>query len=280
MFHMEAFSSSLSSGVTDVFQQVTYITAGAILAPSGSGLQVSAELPYLKFIFGVGVTLEQIQPQYASQQPLPYLTFAPNNKGTAVESPARFWDFSKTPKALRPTEFFNIFASQTSGGAETEKVFVAFSDNMTIPPPSLAMGPSVNGNGQLTVAHATATTTLTANAWSQVTPVFDTPLPAGLYSLVGCRVQSATCLAFRLLPVNQPLWRPGGVGCQSADQLEAPGQRYVNPLNGLPGGWGEWLRFYQNVPPYVQFWATSADTKEDMWFDLIKISDATTSGAL
>lgn len=280
MFHMEAFRSSLASGVTDVFQQVTYISAGAILAPSGSGLQVSAELPFLKAIFGVGANLEQIQPQYASQQPLPYLTFAPNNKGTAIESPPRHWDFTKAPKALRPTEFFNVCASQTSGGAENEAVFVQFWDAIINPPPPLALGPSVNGNGQLTVAHATATTTLTANAWSQVTPVFDTPLPAGLYSLVGCRAQSATCLAFRLAPVNQPLWRPGGVGTQSADQLDGPNQRYINPVTGAVSVWGEWLRFYQNVSPYVQFWATSADTKEDMWFDLIKISDATTSGAL
>jgi len=280
MFHMEAFRSSLSSGTTDVFQQVTYITAQAVLAPSGSGLQVSAQLPFLFSIFGVGVTLEQIQPQFASEQPLPYLTFAPNNKGTAIESPPRFWDFSKTPKALRPTEFFNIYASQSSGGAENEAVFVQFTDNVPVAPPPLATGPSVNGNGQLTIAHATATTTLTANAWTQVTPIFDTPLPAGLYSLVGARATSAGCLAFRMAPIMEPLWRPGGVGTQAADQLDAPNQRYINPVTGRRSEWGEWLRFYQNVTPYVQFWSTSADTKEDMWFDLIKISDATTSGAL
>src|SRR5882672_3401943 len=135
---LEAFSSSLASGVTDVLQQVTFISAGAILAPSASGVQVSAALSKLHSLFGVGVTLENISPQAASMLPLPYPNLAPNNKGTAIESPARFWDFSRNPKPLRPTETFNIFASQTSGGAENEAVFVQFTDGLITQAPALA----------------------------------------------------------------------------------------------------------------------------------------------
>jgi len=80
---LEAFSSSLASGVTDVLQQVTYISAGAILAPSASGVQVSAALSKVHSAFGVGVTLENISLQAASMLPLPYPNLAPNNKGTA-----------------------------------------------------------------------------------------------------------------------------------------------------------------------------------------------------
>jgi len=280
MWHMEAFRSSLASGATDVFQQVTAITAGAVLAPSGSGFQVSAQLPFLHSLFGVGAHLENIQPQFASQQPLPYLTFAANNKGTAAESPPRFWDLSKNPKALRPTEFFNIFASQTSGGAENEAVFVQWSDNVYTPAPALAAGPSINGNGQFTIAHGTGTTTLTANAWTQVTITLDTPLPAGFYALVGCRAMSAGALAFRIRPIVEPLWRPGGVAVQAAGQLDAPNQRYYNPSTGRVSKWGVWVTFFQNTFPYVEFWSTSADTSEDVFFDLIKISDVVTAGAL
>jgi hypothetical protein len=279
-FHMEVFRSSLASGATDVFQQVTYVTAGAVLAPLSNGLQVSAMLPKLHSFFGVGAHLENIRPQAASMQPLPYPVFAPNNIGTAIESPARFWDFTRGPKALRPTEEFDIYASQTSGGAETESVFVNFTDGVFEAPPAIASQSTLNGNGQFVIVHATAATTLTANAWTQVTPVLDSNLPAGLYALVGARVYTAHALAFRIKPLVEPLWRPGGVAVQTADQLDPPGQRFFNPVTGKMSHWGVWVKFFQNTVPYVEIWASAADTAEDMFFDLIKISDVVTAGSL
>ena len=278
-FHMEYFRSSLASGVTDVLQQVNFVNSG-ILAPSSNGVQVSAMLSKLHSLFGVGAHLENISPQAASMLPLPYPNLASNNVGTAINTPAAVWDFCEAPKPLRPTETFNIYASQISAGAETETVFVQFTDGIITPAPPLATAPALNGNGMFTVAHATATTTLTANAFTQVTPVLDLPLPAGLYALVGARVMSAGALAFRMAPINEPLWRPGGTAVQAATDLDYPNQRYVNNLTGKISKWGQWFTFYQNTVPNVQIFSTSADTKEDMWFDLIKISDATTSGAL
>jgi hypothetical protein len=278
-FHMEYFRSSLASGATDVLQQVTFVSSG-VLAPSGNGVQVSASLSKLHSLFGFGTTLENISPQAASMLPLPYPNLASNNVGAGVNTPAAVWDFSRNPKPLRPTEQFNIFASQTSGGAETETVFVQFTDGVVTPAPTLATSPALNGNGMLTTAHATATATLTANAFTQVTPILDLPLPAGYYALVGMRVMSAHAVAFRAAPINEPLWRPGGSAVQAATDLDYPGQRYINNLTGAISHWGVWLTFFQNTVPNVQIFSTAADTKEDMWFDIIKISDITTSGAL
>lgn len=278
-FHMEYFRSSLASGATDVLQQVTFVSSG-VLAPSGNGVQVSAALSKLHSLFGFGANMENISPQAASMLPLPYPNLASNNVGTAMNSPAAVWDFSRSPKPLRPTEQFNIFASQISGGAETETVFVQFTDGIVTPAPALATAPALNGNGMLTTVHATATTTLTANAFTQVTPILDLPLPAGFYALVGARVMSAKAIAFRLAPINEPLWRPGGTAVQAATDLDYPGQRFINNLTGTMSHWGVWLTFFQNTVPNVQIFSTAADTKEDMWFDLIKISDITTSGAL
>ena len=280
MIHMEAFRSSLASGVTDVFQQLTYFATGAVLAPLNNGMQVSYQLPKLHSLFGLGAHLENIRPQANSWLPTPFPDLAPNNIGTAVESPSRFWDFSRNPKPMRPTEEFDIFASQTSGGAETETVFVNFTDGTVIPHPPLAGAPTVNGVGQLTTLHGTATTTLTANAWSAVTPVINQSFPAGYYALVGVRVMSATARAFRVKPINEPLWRPGGVAVQTADQLDPPGQRFINPLTGMISHWGTWLTFFQNTVPNVDIFATSADTVEDVFYDVIKIGDAVTAGAL
>jgi len=279
---LEAFRSSLSSGVTDVLQQVTFIQANAYLAPSGTAaLQVSAELPKLAMLWGVGAHLENIQPQASSFQPMPYPNFAPNNIGTALENPPKVWDFTRAPKVLRPTEAFSIYASQTSGGAENQAIFTMFTDGNIIAAPPVSQIPTQTGVGMFTIQHATAATTLTANAWTQVTPIMDSPgIPAGLYALVGMRAQSAGCLAFRVRPISGSGFRPGGTGTQTANQLEAPGQRFINALTGQQSPWGVWMNFYQNTPPFIEFWSTSADTKQDMWFDLIKISDATTSGAL
>lgn len=280
MRHVEVFSSSLASGVTDVLQQLSYVFANAKLGKSANGLQVSAMLSKLGAFWGVGANLENISPQAASMLPLPYPNFAPNNIGTAIESPAKYWDFMRNPKPLRPTETFDIFASQTSGGAEVETVFTEFTDGIITAAPPLSQGPSVNGNGMFTSVHATANTTLTAAAWSQVTPALDLPLPAGTYALVGARVMSATALGFRMKPINDVSWYPGGVAVQAPDQFEAPGQRFINPLTGAISHWGIWFTFFQNTVPNVDIWATAGDTKQDLWFDLIKLSDVVTANAL
>lgn len=279
-FHMEYFRSSLSSGVTNVLQQVSFVNTG-VLAPSGTaGMQVSAKLPMLHSFFGVGAHLERIQLQAASFLPLPYPDFDGNNVGTLVNSPVTFWDFARSPKVMRQTETLNVFASQIAAGAETETVFVQFTDGQITPAPPVSQTPTLTGIGMFTVVHATATTTLAANAFTQVTPVLDLPLPAGQYALVGMRVKTAGCLAFRIAPINDPLWRPGGVGVQTNTALDYPGQRFINPLNGYVSHWGVWLTFFQNTVPNVQIFSTSADTQEDIWFDLIKISDVVTATPL
>ena len=280
--HIEAFRSSLASGVTNVLQQVTYIQAGAYLSPSGTAsMQVSSEVPKLGALWGVGAHLENIQPQAQSFQPQPFPNFAPNNIGTVAENPPKFWDFLRSPKVLRPTETFSIFASQTNGAAENEAIFCMFTDGDFTPARPVSQTPTQTGIGMFTIQHATANTTLTPNAWTQVTPVLDSPgIPAGLYALVGMRVMSAGCLAFRVKPTSGSGLRPGGVGCQTANQLETPGQRYINALTGQISHWGQWLQFWQNTPPFIEFWSTSADTVQNMWFDLIKLNDSVTANAL
>ena len=277
-FHMELFRSSLASGVTNVLQQVNFVFTG-VLAASGNAMQVSNSLTKLHSLAGFGATLENISPQAPSMLPLAYPNLASNNVGSAMNTPMAVWDFSRNPKPLRPTEPFSIFASQTSAGAETETVFVQFTDGLVTPAPALAVGPALNGNGMLTTVHATAATTLTANAFTAVTPTLDSPgLPAGYYALVGARVMSAHAIAFRMAPQNEPLWRPGGWAVQAPTDLDFPGQRYINNLTGAISHWGVWLNFYQNTVPGVLIFSTAADTVENMWFDVIKISDGVTGG--
>ena len=277
--HMEAFRSSIATGA-NTFGQVTYISAGALLAPLVNGVQVSVALSKVHSIFGVGAHLDHIRPQAASFLPLPYPTLGPNNRSAAVESPPRFHDFSVQPIPLRPTEEFDIFATQDSGAGENEAVFVQFTDGNNEQPPSLVNIPGINGNGRYFTAHGTGSTTLTANAWTQCTVSLDQALPAGYYAMIGARAFSAGALAFRIQPQIEPLWRPGGVAVQAYDQMDPPGQRAFPITDRHYGGWGVWVKFFQNVVPYVQMWSTSADTAEEFWFDLVKLSDVVTAGAL
>ena len=271
MFHMELFSSSIASGA-NTFAQVTYVSTDAILPKLNNGVQVSPMLKYLHSVFGVGAHSVHIRAQAPSMLPFPYLVTDPVNRGSAFESPPRGLDLSRAPLPLKPTEEFDIFATQNSGGGETQYVAVQFCDGSTTPlgvpinPPGLTDNSYIPG--RFFTVHATSSTTLSAGAWTQCQLTFDQALPAGNYALLGARVYSATGLFFRMFPAQAPLWRPGGVAVQAYDQMDPYGQRF-NPNYGHAGGsWGVWLTFFQNVPPAVEVFATSADTAEEFWLDL------------
>ena len=232
------------------------------------------------FIAGVGVNLVHVRPQSASMLPFPYPTLDPNNRGGAAESPPRFHDFSQHPWMLRPTDEFDIFATQNAGAAQVQYVLTGFCDMAPQPLPVAPLPPGMasmqNTPGKYTTAHWTAAKTLTAGAWTVVTPIFDQPLPAGYYALVGARCFSATALFFRMLPAMGAIWRPGGIAVQAYDQLDPANQRFIPSWPDQSDGWGVWLYFYQNVPPQIEVLATAADTAEEGWFDLLYISTSTT----
>jgi hypothetical protein len=265
MFHLELFSSSNTSSGANTFVQNNYVTADAILPGLVNGVQVSRDLPYVMAVLPLGAHIVHTRLQAPSFLPFPYINLSPGNRGAAFESPPRIFDFSRAPIKLNPTEELDVYCSQNSGGSETQYVGVLFSDGMITPNPA----------GRYFTVHATATTTLTAGAFTQVSPSFDQALPAGQYALVGARCYSATGKYFRMFPAQAPLWRPGGVCVQAYDSLDPPAQRFATYRPELNLNWGTWLTFYQNVPPQVEFFAASADTAEEMWFDLIQISGAT-----
>ena len=281
MFHAELFSSSIVTGVTTPVQ-VNYVTADAILTPIINGVQVSTALSFLHSVIGIGAHLVAVRAQANSMLPFPYMNLNPNNRGAVAESPPRIADFSAWPVALKPTEELDIFATQNATGAETEYILVQFSDGgpdqlpVAVNPPGMAAAPTTPG--RFFTAHWTASTTLTASAWTKVTPAFDQALYAGSYALVGARTFSATGLFFRMFPSYGSLWRPGGACVQAYDGMDPYNQRYMNAFGASPLGWGVWLNFYQNTPPAVEIFATSADTAEEGWFDLVYLGPTVQQG--
>lgn len=272
MFHLEMFSSSIPTGA-NTFGQLTFVSADAIAPQLNNGMQVLADLPWLMGVGGVSTNLVHIRPQSNSMLPFPYPALSPNNRGSSFESPPRWWDFSRNPIPLRPTEEFDIFATQNAAGAQTPYVACLFSNGVIDPIPVPILPPGIQINpatpGHLFTAHATASATLGAGVWTAVQPTFDQALYAGYYALLGARVYSATGLFFRMYPAMGPKWRPGGVCVNAYDQLDPVGQRLLTYLPSDTMGWGSWLTFYQNVPPKVEVFATAADSAEEFWFDLL-----------
>lgn len=272
MFHMELFTSSIASGA-NAFAQVSYYTTDNILPAQVSGVQVSPDLPFVHSVAHVGAHAVHCRLQANSMLPFPYPTLGPNNRGTAFESPPRFWDFSKFPIPLKATEEFDIFATQNAGAGESQYVAAQFTDakvdKLTTPPNPASLIQNPQQTGRAAPVHWTASATLSAGTWSKVQPSFDQALPAGYYALCGARVFSATGLFFRMFPAMGPKWRPGGVAVQAYDQMDPIGQRLFYEQRISETYWGVWLYFYQNVPPQVEIFATAADTAEEGWFDLV-----------
>jgi hypothetical protein len=280
LFHAELFSSSIAQ---NGYNQVTFFSSDAILQILNNGMQVSANLPYLMAVFGVSAHLESVRMQSPSMLPFPYINISPSNRGTVFESPPRHLDLSHSPLPLKMTEELDCFAYQNGSASESVYVLALFCDG-TAPTPPPAINPATIvgmplSPGRMFTVHGTASTTLTAGAWTQITPTLDQALPAGQYALIGARVYSATALFFRMYPQLAPQWRPGGVAVQAYDQLDPPYQRAMNQWSGKHGlGWGTWLTFYQNTVPKVEIFATAADTAEETWFDLVWLGGTTTQG--
>lgn len=247
MFTSEFYTSSVASGALN---QVTSLYTG-VTTTLNSGFACPV-LNQLGAVYGVALTARRVQIQAPSLRVKPYPDYVPVNVGAGLfESPVRGADIMHHPVPLKYGEEVDMFA--VVGTTHVVYGMVNFCDGPVVTPPL---------NNMFTV-HATAAVTLTAGAFTTVALTLDQALPAGLYSLVGARVYSATAVFFKVIPTGGPVWQPGGIGVQGYDQLTPERQRY--------GGWGEWLRFQQNVLPSISLFATAADTAEEAWLDLVQI---------
>jgi hypothetical protein len=251
MFHLEAYSSSIASGAT--LAQITAVSS-QIYPPSGSGFLVQS-LNKILMAAQQGAHADRAQLQSASLRKQPFIDLVPSNRAAAFASPVRFADFTMSPLQIFSNEELDVFASQNSGGAEIQTIGVWFTDGNN--PPSL-------NKPNLTV-HATASATLSAAAWTAVTFALDTSLDPGTYAIIGARAFSASGLLFRFVPNSgaQNL-RPGMTMVQAYDSLDHSYAR-----NGYLG---TWMTFVTTNVPKVEIFATSADTAEELWLDLIQVS--------
>lgn len=254
MMHLEIYSGSIATGTSPLI--VVPAVATQIYPVQSNGFLIQ-QLNKIIMADQVGTGAVRAQLQSPSLRVQPFIDIVPSNRGTVHESPPRFMDWTSAPLSVRSNEVLNAFATQNSGGAAIAYVGVWFADGPQRATPNLPF---------LTV-HATAAATLTAAAWSAVTPALDVQLDPGTYAIIGMRVFSATALYARLIPNSGgQTFRPGVSCVQAYDGYDNPYFR--------AGSLGQLMTFSTTNIPQVEMFATTADTAEEFWFDLVQLSNS------
>jgi hypothetical protein len=158
---------------------------------------------------------------------------------------------SESPIVLADFEELDAFGANTVAAANVWG-FSILSDG--VPSPI---------KGQFLHVRWTAAATLTANAWTAFNPVFDQALTVGNYAVVGGYAESATALAWRVVPASGNPFRPGSPAGQ--------GFNFWNSTKFRDGRLGQWLVFNSLTPPQIEFFATGADTAEEGILDLLAL---------
>ncbi len=255
MNHLEIYSSSIASGTA--LLQVKAVQSNIYpITNNGFLVQTLNKISSVVVIASGGI---RGQLQSASLRVQPFIDIVPVNRSVGAESPVRFTDFYANPLQVRSNEELDFFAAQNSGGSGTVSSLVFFTDGPVRPASPL---------GAITV-HATASAVVTANAWSSVTFALDTSLDPGTYSVIGMRAYSATGIGARLIPNSgNQTYRPGVPMVNSYDGYDYKYARY--------GMSGQFITFATTALPQVEIFATSADSAEELWLDLVQVSSSVT----
>ncbi len=120
-------------------------------------------------------------------------------------------------------------------------------------------------DGDIRTIRATASTALTAFAWTSVSLTLDTSLEAGVYALVGFVPISANVIAARAR-IRGQIYRPGMPGLAGTEGVAADFEAALfNDLMGYNMG-----SFGSNEFPEFQFFATVADASETLYAYVIR----------
>lgn len=253
MFHLALYSASIANG--SVLLQVAAV-ADPVIAPAGSGFLVNAQCSKLMRVAAFGTNLTRVQLTSASIRDYTPFDVGPVNVGTLIATPANYADFHDAPIPLAVNEELDAFGVQSNAGAQRITVGAWFCD-----------GPTRPVNMRPFSVHWTASTTLTANAWTSFAITFDNGIPSGTFAIVGSRMISAGAAFHRWIPRGGSPLRPGGFAGQAQS---------FNPLDGsrcsdYVENWGEWMRFTNTTPPQCEVFSISADTSEEGYLDLVQV---------
>jgi hypothetical protein len=254
--HLCAFYASVDSATLTA---ITTLVDDVLTRPATDRYQVPADCNAIHWAAALGpyVTRAQIVSPTLEVRRMS-CDIVPIERGASAFTLTgpRIW-VPKAEVTLTPTENFQLFGSEDGSGATAIYGVIALKT-----PGALPAMPA----GEIRVVRATASVTLTANAWTTLTPSFEKDLEPGTYALVGFIPSSAGCIAARAIITGQP-YRPGVPGVSGS----------------IPAGLAHDYKFYDQVmwydmghftnitPPQFQFLSASADTSELIYLYVVKI---------
>lgn len=256
MFHTAAFTESVDQTLDNIAA-----LADTILHTNGDDLFVPDGLGALLAIRAGSATMERARIDTATLRS----KLLPDIQPVGALEP-------ESPRPLGFHEFWNQPMQLGAGSAKGERLKVliendgAGSAEQATAVVWLGSGPITPSPGGWFPIRATGTTTLSANAWSNVAITLSQSLPKGEYELGGFRPESAGCIAARAVPTGgaTPSYRPGVLGVD-ADTDE-------QPVIFRRGGLGVLCRFAYDQPPSFDFLSISADTAQELILDVRKVA--------
>lgn len=204
------------------------------------------------------VLLPDIEPLDVSAEPTfptPWHWFGPHYQGRDLVGAAR------KPLTLKRTEALRAMAAEDAAGAARCNAFYWLGSDLVAPP---EVPENVEGMGEVQWLRATATTTLTAFAWTPCTLTFTQGPQAGYYAALGLLSRSAGALAGRYVTPNLP-YRPGTLACDAVG--DAVDRRF------LDGSLGVLTAFDQDNQVQVEMASVSADTAETFYIPALYLGE-------
>ncbi len=264
-YHTAAYQIS-STG--SAFPTIAPVITDTVMTPTGNGFQ-SFPSPYNAIYaaaaVGPNITRAQITaPSLGVKRFSPEIVPRRVGANFSLTTP-EYW-VPQTPYGLNAGEEVDVNIADNGAVANLKTALIWF---------SAKTGPTKMpaGDGYIRMIRATATKTLTANAWTNTSITPDTSLEAGSYSLVGFLPISANIYAARAVITGQPV-RPAGIGFAGTEAVAADlDSTYV--LIG-PFMFKDLGRFTHTTIPTFDFLSNTADTAETVFLYVIKLGPAPT----
>jgi len=210
------------------------------------------ELNFLLGVYGVGANITAARFVTPSLRVIAEKELAPLDRNAEPLSPPNLIDLAVNPLELVVGEHAETKASNDAAAAVRNTVLALLGD-----------GPVTPVAAKYITVKATAAVTLTAYQWTNGAITLTQTLPKARYQVIGMKALSAGLIAARLVFPGYP-WRPGVIGCDAIGDQDHERFRF-----GRLGVFGE---FDSDAPPTVDFLSVSADTAEEVWLDLVKVT--------
>lgn len=228
------------AGMTDTKYQVT-----------GDDIRVPKDYNKLIAAYVVGATMTRAQLKSPSINKRAPLELAPIDATAEPVSRPPLIKMIDNPFTLDSGEALNALTTNTATAGDDQSILVWLANSKITP---------IKDSSEFPV-RATGTTTLTADAWSNVSLTLDQDLEVGTYEILGVKIIGATVLAARLI-FSKDEMRPGVIGSDVITDIDEEVFRHGNL-----GVWGE---FEHDTPPKLEVYAAAGDTAQTVIFDVRK----------